>query len=160
MIQEEGSAGKVLVPISNFFDRKGITRALKILRIRGTEPIVVFHIVEAPQITTPLDPPLWDEQIKKAEGFIESAVVWLKSEGFNVERKVKVARDSADGIITEANNGDYSVVVLLKRRVARSWTRPLHRSISERVIRDANPPVLTLLAEEELAEKRTPRENT
>ena len=104
-------------------------------------------------MTTPLDPKIWDEEIKKAEAFLDELAVWLEDQGYKVERKVKTARDSAEGIVLEANNGEYSVVLLLKRRMARSWARSLRRSISERVIRDANPPVLTLLAEQELAEK-------
>ena len=104
-------------------------------------------------MTTPLDPKIWDDEIKEAEAFLDELAVWLEDQGYKVERKVKTARDSAEGIVLEANNGEYSVVLLLKRRMARSWVRSLRRSISERVIRDANPPVLTLLAEQELAEK-------
>ncbi len=154
MIHDESPHGKILIPVSSFFDRKSLIKALRVLAVLKDATIVVFHIVEVPQMTTPLDPKIWDVEIKKAEAFLDELAVWLEEQGFKVERRVKTARDAAEGIVLEANNGEYSVVLLLKRRMARSWTRSLRRSISERVIRDANPPVLTLLAEQELAEKR------
>ena len=154
MIHDEAPHGKILIPVSSFFDRKSLTKALRVLAVLKDATILVFHIVEVPQMTNPLDPKIWDEEIKKAEKFLDELAVWLEEQGYKVERKVKTARNAAEGIVSEANNGEYSVVLLLKRRMARSWARSLRRSISERVIRDANPPVLTLLAEQELAEKR------
>lgn len=154
MIHDEAPPGKILIPVSSFFDRKSLTKALRVLAVLKDATILVFHIVEVPQMTNPLDPKIWDEEIKKAEKFLDELAVWLEEQGYKVERKVKTARNAAEGIVSEANNGEYSVVLLLKRRMARSWARSLRRSISERVIRDANPPVLTLLAEQELAEKR------
>jgi len=154
LIHDESPQGKILIPVSSFFDRRSLIKALRVLAVLKDATIVVFHIVEVPQMTTPLDPKIWDEEIKKAEAFLDELAMWLEDQGYKVERKVKTARDSAEGIVLEANNGEYSVVLLLKRRMARRWARSLRRSISERVIRDANPPVLTLLAEQELAEKR------
>jgi len=154
LIHDETPHGKILIPVSSFFDRKSLIKALRVLAVLKDATIVVFHIVEVPQMTNPLDPKIWAEEIKKAEKFLEGLAVWLEEQGYKVERKVKTARDAAEGIVSEANNGEYSVVLLLKRRMARSWARSLRRSISERVIRDANPPVLTLLAEQELADKR------
>ena len=153
MIHDESPHGKILIPVSSFFDRRSLIKALRVLAVLKDATIVVFHIVEVPQMTTPLDPKIWDDEIKEAEAFLDELAVWLEDQGYKVERKVKTARDSAEGIVLEANNGEYSVVLLLKRRMARRWARSLRRSISERVIRDANPPVLTLLAEQELAEK-------
>ena len=155
MIHDETTAprGKILIPVSSFFNRQSLIRALRVLAVLKDASIVVFHIFEVPRRTTPLDPHIWDEDLKKAEKFLKPLVEWLGGQGYTVELKVVTARDSAEAIVTEANSGDYSVVLLLKRRMPRSWTRGLHRSISERVIRDANPPVLTLLAEQELAEK-------
>jgi len=154
LIHDEAPHGKILIPVSSFFDRKSLTKALRVLAVLKDATILVFHIVEVPQMTNPLDPKIWDEEIKKAGKFLDGLAVWLEEQGYKVERKVKTARNAAEGIVSEANNGEYSVVLLLKRRMARSWARSLRRSISERVIRDANPPVLTLLAEQELAEKR------
>ena len=154
MIHDETPHGKILIPVSSFFDRKSLIKALRVLAVLKDATIVVFHIIEVPQMTNPLDPKIWGEEIKRAEKFLDELAVWLEEQGYKVERKVKTARDAAEGIVSEANNGEYSVVLLLKRRMARSWARSLRRSISERVIRDANPPVLTLLAEQELADKR------
>ena len=154
MIHDETPQGKILIPVSSFFDRKSLIKALRVLAVLKDATIVVFHIIEVPQMTNPLDPKIWGEEIKKAEKFLDELAIWLEEQGYKVERKVKTARDAAEGIVSEANNGEYSVVLLLKRRMARSWARSLRRSISERVIRDANPPVLTLLAEQELADKR------
>jgi len=154
LIHDETPQGKILIPVSSFFDRKSLIKALRVLAVLKDATIVVFHIIEVPQMTNPLDPKIWGEEIKKAEKFLDELAIWLEEQGYKVERKVKTARDAAEGIVSEANNGEYSVVLLLKRRMARSWARSLRRSISERVIRDANPPVLTLLAEQELADKR------
>ncbi len=143
---EEQSSAKILVPVSTFVDKARLFKALQALSTKN--PLVVlFRLVEIPRQTTPLDPDLWKDDIKEAEDFLAKPAMWLRSEGYRVENKVVTARDSAEGIIAEANNGGYTVVLLTKRRIRSGWGRIFHKSISEEVIRYTNTLVLTFLAE-------------
>ncbi len=142
---------KILVPVADFIDKNRLFKALQILSTKSPL-IVLFRVVEVPRRTTPLDPAVWKEDIEKAEQFLAEPAAWLKQEGYSVEMKVVTSRDTADGIIIEANNGGYGLVLMTKRRIRSGWGAMFHKSISEEVIRYANPLVLSFLAEPELGE--------
>lgn len=144
---------KILVPLSTFVDKNRLFRALQILSTK-TPLIVLFRVVEVPRRTTPLDPTIWKDDIKMAEEFLGDPATWLRQEGYSVETKVVTSRDTADGIVLEANNGGYSLVLMTKRRIRSGWGAMFHKSISEEVIRYANPLVLSFLAEPELGERK------
>jgi len=150
---EEQSSTKILVPVSTFVDKVRLFRALQALSTKN--PLVVlFRLVEVPRQTTPLDPDLWKDDIKEAEDFLAKPALWLRGEGYRVENKVVTARDAAEGIIAEANNGGYTVVLLTKRRIRSGWGRIFRKSISEEVIRYTNTLVLTFLAEPQVEEMK------
>jgi len=142
-----------LLPLSDFIDKNRLFKALQILSTKN--PIIVlFRVVEVPRRTTPLDPAVWKDDIKRAEESLTEPAEWLKREGYSVETKVVTSRDTADGIVLEANNGGYSLVLMTKRRIRSGWGAVFHKSISEEVIRYANPLVLSFLAEPELRERK------
>ncbi len=145
---------KILVPLSTFLDKRNLIRALQALAILKDPVVVLFRVIEVPRRTTPLDPGLWKDDIRKAEMFLAESASWLEKEGYKIERKVVTARNTAEGIITEANTGGYTVVLMMKRRIMSGWARIFHRSTSEEVIRHANTLVLTFLAEQELGERK------
>ncbi len=147
------SQTKILVPLSDFVDKNRLFKALQILST--TNPLIVlFRVVEVPRRTTPLDPAVWKDDIREAEQFLVEPAAWLKHEGYPVETKVVTSRDTADGIVLEANNGGYILVLMTKRRIRSGWGAIFHKSISEEVIRYANPLVLSFLAEPELGERK------
>ncbi len=150
----EESTNKILLPVSDFVDKLRLPRALHVLTTLKNPTIVLFRVVEVPQRTNPLDPDLWKDEISEAEGFLDRTAFWLKEEGYMVETKVVTARNTAEGIITEANTEGYTVVLMMKRRIRRGWPRMFHRSTSEEVIRYANPLVLTFLAEQQWGEQK------
>jgi len=148
------SPTKVLVPVATFTDKRRLFQALQLIAAIRDPLVVLFRVVEVPQRTNPLDPSLWKDDITKAEDFLGKEEAWLKSEGYRVESKVVTARDTAKGIIDEANNGEYAVVLMTKRRIRKGWGKIFHRSTSEEVIRYANPLVLTFLADQGLGERK------
>jgi len=148
------SPTKILVPVATFTDKRRLFQALQLIAAIRDPLVVLFRVVEVPQRTNPLDPSLWKDDITKAEGFLGKEEAWLKSEGYRVESKVVTARDTAKGIIDEANNGEYAVVLMTKRRIRKGWGKIFHRSTSEEVIRYANPLVLTFLADQGLGERK------
>ena len=148
------SPTKVLVPVATFTDKRRLFQALQLIAAIRDPLVVLFRVVEVPQRTNPLDPSLWKDDITKAEDFLGKEEAWLKSEGYRVESKVVTARDTAEGIIDEANNGEYAVVLMTKRRIRKGWGKIFHRSTSEEVIRYANPLVLTFLADQGLGERK------
>ena len=147
MPQENLGATRILIPISTFVDKPRLFKALQVLSNLKNPVVVLFKVVEVPRRTTPLDPSVWKEDIERAENFLAKLASWLREEGYRVETKVVTARDAAEGIIAEANDGSYTVVLLTKRRVRSGWGRIFHKSISETVIRYTNPLVLTFLAD-------------
>ena len=148
------SPTKILVPVATFTDKRRLFQALQLIAAIRDPLVVLFRVVEVPQRTNPLDPSLWKDDITKAEDFLGKEEVWLKSEGYRVESKVVTARDTAEGIIDEANNGEYAVVLMTKRRIRKGWGKIFHRSTSEEVIRYANPLVLTFLADQGPGERK------
>ncbi len=145
---------KILLPVSDFVDKFRLPRALHVLTTLRNPTIVLFRVVEVPQRTNPLDPDLWKEDISKAEEYLNQTASWLKEEGYRVETKVVTARNTAEGIIAEANSEGYTVVLMMKRRIRSTWSKIFHRSTSEEVIRYANPLVLTFLAEQPWGEQK------
>lgn len=145
---------KILVPLSTFIDKNRLFRALQVLATLKDPLVVLFRVVEVPQRTNPLDPDLWKDDIRNAEGFLEQSAAWLKEEGYRTDTKVVTARNISEGVVAEANSGGYIVVLMMKRRIRSGWARIFHRSTSEEVIRYANPLVLTFLAEQGLEEKK------
>ena len=148
------SPTKILVPVATFTDKRRLFHALQLIAAIRDPLVVLFRVVEVPQRTNPLDPSLWKDDITKAEDFLGKEEAWLKSEGYRVESKVVTARDTAEGIIDEANNGGYAVVLMTKRRIRKGWGKIFHRSTSEEVIRYANPLVLTFLADQGPGERK------
>jgi len=148
------SPTKILVPVATFTDKRRLFQALQLIAAIRDPLVVLFRVVEVPQRTNPLDPSLWKDDIAEAENFLGKEEAWLKSEGYRVESKVVTARDTAEGIIDEANNGGYAVVLMTKRRIRKGWGKIFHRSTSEEVIRYANPLVLTFLADQGPGERK------
>jgi len=148
------SPTKILVPVATFTDKRRLFQALQLIAAIRDPLVVLFRVVEVPQRTNPLDPSLWKDDIAEAENFLGKEEAWLKSEGYRVESKVVTARDTAEGIIDEANNGGYAVVLMMKRRIRKGWGKIFHRSTSEEVIRYANPLVLTFLADQGPGERK------
>jgi len=147
LAQENLGATKILVPVSTFIDKARLFNTLQVLSNLKNPVVVLFRVIEVTRRTTPLDPGVWKDDIRAAENFLAKPATWLRAKGYRVETKVVTARDSAEGIIAEANNGGYTVVLLTKRRIRSGWGRIFHRSISEEVIRYTNTLVLTFLAE-------------
>jgi len=148
------SPTKILVPVATFTDKRRLFQALQLIAAIRDPLVVLFRVVEVPQRTNPLDPSLWKDDIAEAENFLGKEEAWLRSEGYRVESKVVTARDTAEGIIDEANNGGYAVVLMMKRRIRKGWGKIFHRSTSEEVIRYANPLVLTFLADQGPGERK------
>jgi len=90
-----------------------------------------------------LEPEPYQSQIKDAESKLGELSRWLTEQGVEVRSKVAIARNAAEGIITETENDDYLIVFLMKRKARRGWKRLLSKSVSERVVRDANCLVMT-----------------
>jgi nucleotide-binding universal stress UspA family protein len=90
----------------------------------------------------------YQDDIKRAEQRLDGLAKWLANQRLKVRVKVVVARSISEGIIEEAETGDYLLVFLMKRRKVRGLQRILRRSVTERVVRSANCVVMTAPLEE------------
>jgi len=141
----------ILVPIATRADRQLMTRALYALSAFKDPEIVLFHVVEMPSRTVPIEVISHREEIALADEVLSPTAEWLEKEGYRTRKKIVVARDVAEAIVTEANSEDYTFVIMTKRRPKKGVRGLFHRSVSEQVIRETKCMVLTTLTTESSA---------
>lgn len=140
-------ANKILIPLGVTLDKPKIIAGLHALSSFRDPLLVLFHVIDLPSRTAPLDPTLYETEFKEAENnYLNPVARWLSDQGYHVKTKVAIARSLADGIIEEANSGGYAAVLLLKRRVKTGFLRR-HKSVSERISRFVECLVVTQLIE-------------
>jgi len=138
---------KILIPISSFVDREKIAHALHALSVFKNPMVVLFHVIEVPSRTSPVDTHPFKNEIAEAENRLVPVADWLRSQNYNAVVRVVVARDTVEGIVAEANEGDYSFVLMMKRKIRSGIAKLFHKSTSEAVIRSAKCLVLTTLVD-------------
>jgi len=139
---------RILVPIAHRADRGLMTRALYALSAFKDPEIVLFHVVELPSRTVPIEVVSRKEEIALAGEILAPISDWLKEQGYASRKKIVVARDVAEAIVNEANAEDYAFVIMTKRQPRKGLRGVFHRSVSERVIRETECMVLTTLTSE------------
>jgi len=144
--QPEKPHAKVLVPIAASADRQMMVRALYALSAFKNPEIVLFHVVEMPSRTVPIEVISHREEIALADEILSPTAEWLVKQGYATRKKIVVARDVAEAIVAEANSEDYTFVIMTKRRQRKGLRGLFHRSVSERVTRETNCMVLTTLS--------------
>jgi len=147
---------KILIPIATSADRQLMIRALYALSAFKDPEIILFHIVEMPSRTVPIEVMSHREEIALADEILSPTAEWLEKQGYATRKKIVVARDVAEAIVTEANSEDYTFVIMTKRRPKKGLRGLFHRSVSERVTRETKCMVLTTLLTE-LEPKETAR---
>lgn len=138
---------KILIPIASFVDKEKLLSGLNALTLFRSPLIMLFHVIALPSRTSPLDISAHKEAVSAAENRLKDIAEWLKEQGCQVMVKVVLARNIVEGIVTEANSGNYSVVLMMKRKMRKGLGALLQKSISERVIRSVNCLVLTTLVD-------------
>jgi nucleotide-binding universal stress UspA family protein len=133
----------ILIPVGDIVSKQLINQALHILSAFKNAVIVLFRVVEVPSRTAILEPEPYQDDIERAEQKLVSLAKWLTGQGLKVRVKVVVARSTPEGIVEEAERGNYLLVFLMKRRMVKGWRRVLRRSVTERVVRSANCVVMT-----------------
>lgn len=157
--QRKKPSVKILIPIAASADRQLMTRALYALSAFKDPEIVLFHVVEMPSRTVPIEVISHKEEIALADEVLSPTAKWLEKEGYSVRKKIVVARSVAEAIVTEANAEDYTFVIMTKRRPKKGIGGLFHRSVSEQVTREAKSIVLTTLTEGDSDTSGTPRNN-
>jgi nucleotide-binding universal stress UspA family protein len=137
---------RILVPIATSADRQLMTKALYALSAFKDPEIVLFHVVELPSRTVPIEVVSHKEEIALADEVLSPVAEWLKEQGYASRKKIVVARDVAEAIVTETNAEDYAFVIMTKRQPKKGVMRLFHHSVSEHVIREAKCMVLTTLS--------------
>jgi len=136
-IREVVKLRKVLLPLKDKVDAKEIVAALS--QLEGGSELTILHVVKVP-ITTPLDvevnTPDWLKELAQE----------LRSMGIPTKVIVAEARDVADAIVEEAEEGKYDLIIMFKRR-KKGLGKVVGRSISERVAKATRRPVMTILRE-------------
>jgi nucleotide-binding universal stress UspA family protein len=143
--EKRSFSSKILIPLGPELDKPKMISALDALSSFKEPLLVLFHVIELPSRTVPLDQAIQESDFKETEEkHVLQVAKWLREQGYNVQTKVAVARSVADGVIEEANNGEYNAVLLLKRRLKQGFLRR-HKSVSEKVSRYVECPVITQL---------------
>lgn len=103
---------RILLAVKDVLNHEALITLLKILPRDKTE-IYVLHVLEFPfhtSLYTELVQPYIDEAKKKFSELIK----WIEAEGFSVQLRVVASRDTAEAILSEAENLDASMIVLQK----------------------------------------------
>jgi nucleotide-binding universal stress UspA family protein len=107
----------VLMPISGTISYSDMVAAMLPLLRFEVAVLTLLHVIETP-VATPLESPM---------------------------HNVVLARNVADAIIQETQNADYAFVFMMKRRKRKGIRGLFSRSVTERVIRYVECPVVTVL---------------
>ena len=134
---------KILIPVGELVSRALITQALHVLSAFRNPAILLFNVVEVPSRTEALETEPYRKEIDQAERRLNELADWLRGQSITTQVKVVVARSVAEGIVDEAEIGGYSIIFLMRRRFKKGWRSLFSRSVSVRVVRDANCLVLT-----------------
>jgi nucleotide-binding universal stress UspA family protein len=141
---EEYHEASILIPISTFIDKERLIKALHVLSIFQKLKIVLFHVVELKSRTSPVEAEFFKSHVDKTKKFLNEIKEWLIKQGYNALVKVVVARSISEGIIYEANSGDYNIIIMMKRKPRKGVKKLFHKSISEAVIKYARKLVLII----------------
>lgn len=148
------SPAKILIPIGDLVSKELITRALHVLSAFKNPLVVLLHVIEVPSRTGTLDPEPYRNEIDKAERKLKDLSAWLENQDLKAVVKVVVARNVAEGIVTETEREGYLIVFMMKRKIKQRWKRYFSRSVSEQVVRSANCLVMTAPLEQLLGNSR------
>ncbi len=113
--------------------------------------ITLFRVIEAPSRTLPIDSSPFESEIETAKSKMSDLDKWLSSQNYNVNLKINVSRNAAEGIIEEANSGGYSLIIMMKRTIKSRFQKLVRRSMTEEVIRYARCMVLSFIIDERRA---------
>ncbi len=138
---------KILLPVGNRVRDPETLFSLIGSLVLPDDKITIFHVITAPE-TTPLDKEDFSYLIKEKEKLLESICETLSAKGLKVEKKVGIARDVAEAIVSEAEEGNYDLILMLKRSRKGLIDRVFRRSISSRVACSTRKPVVTILVDE------------
>jgi len=128
---------KVLLPLRERVDAREVVAAIS--QIEGESELTLFHVMKVP-ITTPLGVEM------SAPGWLKELAEELRSMGIPTKVVIAEARDVADAIVEEAEEGKYDLIIMFKRK-KRGLGKVMGKSISERVAEATRRPVMTILRE-------------
>jgi len=138
---------KILIPMADFVSKEKIIHGLQVLSVFKNPLVVLLHVIEVPSRTQTLNSYPYEKEVADHRSRLESVANWLRGQDYDVEVKVAIARNIVEGIVSEANLGNYDAVLMLKRRMRKGFSRIFHRSTSETVIRSVESVVLTTLVD-------------
>ncbi|ADY00803.1 MAG: universal stress protein [Vulcanisaeta sp.] len=109
--------------------------------------LYILHVIEEGKIAVAPDssmyPALIETMERQGRDLLSKAVDRAKSLGVNAEGLLEVGTDAADTIISIANNLNVDLIIVGSRGL-KGLTRFLLGSVSEKVVRYANKPVLVI----------------
>ncbi|WP_054857396.1 universal stress protein [Vulcanisaeta sp. JCM 16159] len=125
---------------------KALDYAINIARSFNAK-LYIIHVIEEGKITIAPDssmyPALIDSMEKQGRDLLNRAVERARNLGVDVEGLLEVGTDAAETIINVANNLNVDLIIVGSRGL-RGLTRFLLGSVSEKVVRYANRPVLVV----------------
>ena len=141
------SVSKILVGFDGSkAGEKALDYAIGIAKRFGAK-LYVLHVIEEGKIAIAPDssmyPALIDTMERQGRDLLNKAVERAKSLGVEAEGLLEIGTDAADTIINTANNLNVDLIVVGSRGL-KGLTRFLLGSVSEKVVRYANRPVLVV----------------
>jgi len=135
---------RVLIPVIIQPDVSLIVRGIRLLGWRDAV-YILLHVVEVPLVTSPHVNEL-EKLLKRAEELLKSTAETLKEMGYDAEVKAVTARDVVEGITEELKLGNYTLVILHKKRrkTVEKFMLTFTKSTSQRLIQKSPVPVMVI----------------
>lgn len=137
------SAIRILIPLGQNVNKANLIRSLQLFSGIVGARIVLLHVVALPQTVT-IDPAALSSFRENAENRFRDVVQWLREQDFAAELKVAGARSIVDGIVEEAESGEYKMIIIqkTKKRGLSKIGNVIRRSTSERLLSLTSTPLL------------------
>ncbi len=133
---------KVLLPVPSKVDKYLVSKYMSVIQLLREPEVVILNVIQLP-FSSSLDQEQHAEAIETSRRELEKLKEFFRQQGINAKVKVGIGRDAADGIITEAKTGDYSLILMVKRRKGKF--KIFEKSVTKKVLSHVDIPVISVL---------------
>jgi len=138
-------ATKILIPVGGEFNKASLLRSLQLFSGTAEARLVLLHVIALPQ-TVSIEGAALGSLRENTENRFRTTAQWLTEQGLSAELRIAGARSIVDGIVEEAESGDYKLIVIQKTKKSgmAKVGNIVKRSTSERLLNLTSVPLLII----------------
>lgn len=138
-------ATKILIPLGGDINKANLLRSLQLSSSTIDSKVVLLHVIPLPQ-TVSIEETAIGSLKEETEQKFTAVMLWLTEQGISAELKIAGARSVVEGIVEEAESGEYQLIMIqkTKKRGLSKIANIFKRSTSERLLNLTSTPLLIL----------------